>query len=607
MAKIIGIDLGTSNSCAAVMLGGKPMVIPSAEGATLYGKTVPSVIAVTKDGQMLVGEAAKRQSALNPEGTATAVKRKMGTRDKIMLAGKEYSPEQLSSFILQKIKRDAEAYLGEPVSKAVITVPAYFNDAQRQATKDAGMIAGLEVVRLINEPTAAAFAYGMDRVEKEQKILVYDFGGGTLDVTIMDFGGGVFQVISTSGDTKLGGSDMDNLLLQYVMEEFKNETGIDVSRDDISMIRLKEMVEKAKIELSTTLSTSISLPFFTQDKQGNPVHLEKSLTRSKLEQLIRPIIEKTRISIEQALKDANLVPQDIDKVILIGGPTRMPAVQKFVVDYLNKPVERGVDPMEAVALGAAIQAGILEGTVKDIVLVDVTPLSLGLETLGGIRTVLITRNTAVPFSKSEIFTTAADFQTQVDIHILQGERPLAKDNLSLGKFILDGIAPAPRGIPQIEVTFSIDANGILNVTAKDKGTQKEQHITISHATKLSDEEIKKLREEAEKYSEEDRIMKEEIETRNQADNIVYTSKKALEDNKDKLPADLIDEVKIKIDELEKALKENAPQVELKSKIDELLKTVSKIGESVYQQSSQNQDQPQNGETGPTVEGEGKVE
>ncbi len=606
MGKIIGIDLGTSNSCAAVMLGGKPTIIPSAEGTTLYGKTVPSIVSITKDGQLLVGEAARRQSALNPDNTVLAIKRKMGLREIINMGGKEYTPEQISAFILQKIKREAEVFLGEPVLKAVITVPAYFNDTQRQATKDAGTIAGLEVLRLINEPTAAAFAYGIDRAEKKLKIMVYDFGGGTLDVTIMDFGGGVFQVVSTSGDTKLGGSDMDNILLEYVSTEFKKETGMDVTGDSMALIRLREAVEKAKIELSATISTDISLPFLTQDNQGKPLHFQTSLTRTKLEQLVRPIIEKTRNSLEKALNDANLLPRDIDKIILVGGPTRMPAIQKFLEEYMGKPPERGVDPMEAVALGAAVQGGILEGTVKDIVLVDVTPLSLGIETLGNIMTVLISRNSPIPISKSEIFTTAADMQTAVDVHVIQGERPLARDNLSLGKFILDGIPPAPRGIPQIEVTFSIDANGILNVSAKDKATQKEQHITISQATKLKEEEINRLKEEAEKFADEDKKHKEEIETRNYADQVIYNSRKTLKENAEKIPSHLSEEANVKIDELEKALKENAPIEELKNRMDALIQLLSKIGEELYKQEPQTPPpHPEEGGTD-TVEGEGKV-
>jgi len=581
MAKIIGIDLGTSNSCAAVMLGGKPTIIPSAEGTTMYGKTVPSVVAFTKDGQILVGEPARRQAAMNPEGTITGIKRKMGTRETIQVFGKTYTPEQISAFILQKIKKDAEAFLGEPVSKAVITVPAYFNDAQRQATKDAGAIAGLEVVRLINEPTAAAFAYGLDKSDQELKIMVFDFGGGTLDVTIMDFGHGVFQVVSTSGDTQLGGRDMDKVLMDYVLEEFQRETGIDIRNDRMAMIRVNEAVEKAKIELSSVLETDISLPFIAM-KDGQPVHLQMKVTRAKLEQLVRPIVEKTAGPIEQALKDAQLTPNDIDKIILIGGPTRMPIVRDFVEQFMGKPVERGIDPMEAVAMGAAIQAGIIEGTVNDIVLVDVTPLSLGVETVGGIMTTLIPRNTPIPVTKSEIFTTATDFQTSVQIHVLQGERPLAKDNLSLGQFILDGIPPAPRGVPQIEVTFSIDANGILNVTAKDKATGKTQQITITNSTRLSEEEIERMRKEAEMYAEEDRKRKEEIEIRNQADTYVYQARKLLKENEGKLPDDIVKEITEKVDNLEKALRDNQPAEQLKQLMEDVITAMGKAGAYLYQ-------------------------
>ncbi|NPV88282.1 molecular chaperone DnaK [Coprothermobacteraceae bacterium] len=596
MSKIIGIDLGTSNSCAAVMLGGKPTIIPSAEGTTMYGKTVPSVVAFTKDGQILVGEPARRQAAMNPEGTITGIKRKMGTRETINVFGKTYTPEQISAFILQKIKKDAEAFLGEPVSKAVITVPAYFNDAQRQATKDAGAIAGLEVVRLVNEPTAAAFAYGLDKSEQEMKIMVYDFGGGTLDVTIMEFGHGVFQVVSTSGDTQLGGRDMDKVLLEYVLEEFQRESGIDLRADRMAMIRLNEAVEKAKIELSSVLETDISLPFIAM-KDGQPVHLQMKITRAKLEQLVKPIVEKTAGPMEQALKDANLTPAQIDKIILIGGPTRMPIVRDFVEKFMGKPVERGIDPMEAVAMGAAIQAGIIEGTVKDIVLVDVTPLSLGVETVGGIMTVLIPRNTPIPVTKSEIFTTAADYQPSVQIHVLQGERPLAKDNLSLGQFILDGIPPAPRGVPQIEVTFSIDANGILNVTAKDKATGKSQQITITNGTRLSQEEIERMRKEAEMYAEEDKRRKEEIETRNQADTYIYQARKLLKENEGKLPEDIVKDITEKADNLEKALRDNKPTDELKNLMEDVITAMGKAGAFLYQSNAK--DQPgTNTEEGP---------
>ena len=503
MEKIIGIDLGTSNSAAAVVISGKPVVIPSAEGTTLGGKAFPSYVAFTKDGQLLVGEPARRQALLNPEGTVYAAKRKMGTDYKYKIFGKEYTPQQISAFILQKIKRDAEAFLGEKITKAVITVPAYFNDNQRQATKDAGTIAGLEVVRIINEPTAASLAYGIDKSEKEQKILVYDFGGGTLDVTIMEFGNGVFQVLSTSGDTQLCGTDMDNALIDYIAEEFKRKEGIELRNDKNAFIRLKDAAEKAKIELSTSLQTEINLPYIISTPEG-PKHLVQTITRAKLEELVSPLVERTGESIKKALEAAKLTKEDIDRIILVGGPTRMPIVQRFVENYFGKKIERGVDPMECVAIGAAIEGAVLAGEIKDIVLLDVTPLTLSVETLGGIATPIIPANTTIPTRKSQVFTTAADFQTVVTIHIVQGERPLAKDNVSLGMFNLEGIPPAPRGVPQIEVTFDIDANGILNVTAKDLGTGKQNSITITSSTKLSKEQIEKMKKEAEQFAEQDK-------------------------------------------------------------------------------------------------------
>jgi molecular chaperone DnaK len=580
MGRIIGIDLGTSNSCAAAIIGGKPTIIPAAEGVSIGGKTVPSVVAFTKDGQLLVGEPARRQMALNPERTITGIKRKMGTNYRVKIDDKEYTPEQISAFILQKIKKDAEAFLGEKVEKAVITVPAYFNDNQRQATKDAGRIAGLEVVRLINEPTAAAFAYGLNKSEKELKILVFDFGGGTLDVTIMDFGEGVFQVISTAGDTQLGGRDMDEALMNYVIEDFRRETGIDLSKDNKALPRLREAVEKAKIELSSVLETEINLPFIAV-KDNEPVHLVKRITRALLEELVRPIIDRCRGPLTQALEDAKLSPKDIDNIILVGGPTRMPIVQKFIENFFGKPAERGVDPMECVAIGAAIQAGILEGSVKqEIVLQDVTPLTLGIETLGGIFTKMIDRNSPIPIKKTQIFTTAADNQTSVEIHILQGERPLAKDNVSLGRFILDGIPPAPRGVPKIEVTYEIDENGILHVTAKDLATGKSQNITITQAVRLSEEEVERMRKEAERFAEEDRKRKEEIELRNMADQILYTGRKTIRENRDKVSQDVLENAEKKLDELENLLKENKIE-ELKKKIDEVNEALSKVGEEIY--------------------------
>lgn len=586
MAKIIGIDLGTSNSAAAVMEGGKTTLIPSAEGTTLGGKAFPSYVAFTKDGQLLVGEPARRQAVTNPEGTLSAFKRKMGTDYKYNVNGKEFTPQQLSAFILQKIKKDAEAYLGETISKAVITVPAYFNDNQRQATKDAGAIAGLEVVRLVNEPTAASLAYGIDKVGKEQKILVFDLGGGTLDVTIMEMGTeGTFEVLSTSGDTQLGGTDMDNALIDYIAEDFKKINGIDLRKDKMAVQRLKEASEKAKIELSNVLETDINLPFITADATG-PKHLMMKFTRAKLENLVRPIVERCRISIEQAIKDAKLTAETVTKIILVGGPTRMPIVQKFVEDYIGKKVERGIDPMECVCFGAAVQAAVLTGDVKDILLLDVTPLTLGLETMGGVRTALIDRNTTVPAKRSQIFSTAADNQPSVEINVLQGERPMAKDNLSLGRFMLDGIPPAPRGVPQIEVTFDIDANGILHVSAKDKGTGKEQSIKISSSTKLSKEDINKYVKEAEQYASEDAKHKEEIEVRNEADNLVYSVEKNLNEHGDKISADNKLSVEQALTTVKEALKGNDVTL-IRSTKDELTKVSHKLAEAIYK-ASQNQ-------------------
>ena len=580
MSKIIGIDLGTSNSAAAVMLGGKPTIIPAAEGVSIGGKTTPSYVAFTKDGQILVGEPARRQAALNPEGTITAIKRKMGTKEKIKVFGKEYTPQQISAFILQKIKKDAEAFLGEPVEKAVITVPAYFNDDQRQATKDAGTIAGLDVVRLVNEPTAAAFAYGLDKADKNLKIMVIDFGGGTLDVTIMDFGGGVFEVVATSGDTQLGGTDMDRALYQYVCDEFQRQEGVDLRKDAKVEPRLREACEKAKIELSTVLETEINLPFITVDSTGTPKHLTMKITRAKLESLVKPIVDKIRGPMEQALRDAKLTPTQIDKIILVGGPTRMPIVQKTIEEYMGKQVERGIDPMECVAMGAAIQGAIISGEVKNVVLVDVTPLSLGIETLGGVFTKMIERNSPIPTSKTQVFTTAADNQTAVEINVLQGERPMAADNLSLGKFILDGIPPAPRGVPQIEVTYSIDENGIVNVSAKDKATGKEQHITITNASKLNKEDIERMKNEAEQFKEQDRKRMEEVELKNRADTLIYTARKTINDFKGKVDNSLIEDAEKSINELENLIKENKIS-ELQAKIDEVSNKISKIGEQAY--------------------------
>jgi molecular chaperone DnaK len=594
MSKIIGIDLGTSNSAAAVMQGNRPVIIPSAEGVSLGGKAFPSYVAFTKDGQKLVGEPARRQVVTNPEGTAYAFKRKMGTDYKYSIRGKDYRPQELSAFLLQKIKQDAEAFLGDKVEKAVITVPAYFNDNQRQATKDAGEIAGLEVVRIINEPTAASLAYGLDK-SGDQKILVFDLGGGTLDVTIMEMGGGVFEVKSTAGDTQLGGTDMDNKIVDYIAEEFKKEHGIDLRKDRVANQRLRDAAEKAKIELSTTLTTEINQPFITADSSG-PKHLTMTLTRAKLEEVIRPVIDRCHAPMEQALSDAKLTKDNINRIILVGGPTRMPAVQKFVEDYIGKKVEGGVDPMECVAMGAAIQAGVLTGEVKDILLLDVTPLTLGIETLGHVMTKLIDRNTTVPTRKSQIFSTAADSQTTVEIHVLQGERAMAFDNVTLGRFNLVGIPPAPRGIPQIEVTFDIDANGILHVTAKDLGTGKEQKMTITAPLKMASDEIDRKIKDAEKYAEEDRMRKEKIEVTNQADTLIYSTEKTLKELGDKVSGDQKQKVEKAIEVTRDALK-SEDIGRIKSAIEDLTKEMHAISTILYQQQAQQQQQPgQQGET-----------
>jgi len=582
--KTIGIDVGTSNSAAASLVGGKPKIIPSAEGTSLGGKAFPSYVAFTKDGQMLVGESAKRQVVSNPEGTISGIKRKMGTNYKVKVHGKEYTPQQITAFILQKIKRDAEAFLDAKVDKAVLTVPAYFNDNQRTATKDAGIIAGLEVVRIINEPTAAALAYGIDKTEKDQRILVYDFGGGTLDVTIMEFSEGVFEVISTSGDTQLGGTDMDNAIVDYVASEFKKQSGIDVRNDKMASQRLQEACEKAKIELSNVLETDINLPFITANASG-PKHLVMKISRAKLDELVRPIVEKCKESLDLALKDAKLSSKDITKIIFVGGPTRMPIVQKFVEDYTGVKVERGVDPMECVAMGAAIQAGVLTGEVKDVLLLDVTPLSLGIETLGGVSTRLIGRNTTIPTKKSEIFSTAADNQTSVEINVLQGEREFGRDNVSLGKFHLMGIPSAPRGVPQIEVTFDIDSNGIINVAAKDLGTGKKQTITITASTKLSQSEIDKMVEEAKKFEEEDKKRREIVETKNQAENLIYTTEKSLTDLGDKVNNNERTQVSEIIERLKETIK-NEDINKIQAEMKELTQAFHEISIRTYQQTGQ---------------------
>lgn len=581
--KILGIDLGTTNSAAAIMEAGRPVTIPSAEGPTLAGKMFPSVVAFTKEGQLLVGEPARRQAVTNPEGSIFEIKRKMGTKQKVKIHGKEYTPQQISAFILQKIKRDAETFLGEKISKCVITVPAHFNDNQRQATKDAGEIAGFAVSRIINEPTAASLAYGLDKLEHEMKILVFSFGGGTNDTTIMDFGTGVFQVLSTSGDTQLGGTDVDKTVVNYLLEEFKTKEGIDLSGDPMALRRLKEAAENAKIELSTLFTTDINLPFITSDASG-PKHLNITLTRAKLEQLATPIVEKIKEPILRTLKDAKLEAKNIEKIILIGGQTRMPLVKKVVEDLLGKQAERGVDPMECVAVGAAIQGGVLAGDVKDLLLLDVTPLSLGVETLGGVSTKIIERNTTIPTKKSQIFSTAADFQTAVTINVLQGERAMASDNVSLGTFNLTGIPPAPRGVPQIEVSFDIDADGILNVSAKDLATGKEQKITITASTKLSESEKERMMKESEQFAEEDKKRREEVEVRNNADSLLYTAEKTKKDLGDKLSKDQMQQIDDAASKLREALKGSEVE-KIKAENEAFAKVLQEVGTVIYQQAA----------------------
>ena len=596
MAKVIGIDLGTSNSAAAFMEKGRPVIIPSAEGAGISsGKAFPSVIAFTKDDQRLVGEPARRQASINPEGTIMAAKRKMGTDFKFKIHGKEYTPQQISAFILQKIKQDAEAYLGDKVNEAVITCPAYFNDNQRQATKDAGEIAGLKVLRIVNEPTAACLAYGLNKVGKEMKIMVFDFGGGTLDVTIMEmWAEGGFKVLSTSGDTQLGGTDMDNTLIDYIVSEFKKDSGVDLTKDKMAVQRLREAAEKAKVELSSTVTTDINLPYITADQTG-PKHLTMTINRAKLEDLVRPIINRCKEPMEQAIKDAKLDRKDVDKIIMVGGPTRMPVVQKFVEEYAGKKIERGIDPMECVAMGAAIQGSIIKGDTKDVLLLDVTPLSLGIETLGGVFTKLIERNTTIPTKKSQSFSTAADNQPAVTVRVLQGERAMANDNTELGRFDLVGIPPAPRGVPQIEVTFDIDANGIVHVHAKDLGTGKEQSIKITAPKKLSKEDIDKMVKEAEKFAEDDKKTKEEVDLKNQADTLAYSVEKSLKDYGEKVSKEEKEKIEKALNELKEAIKNNNRD-EMKKKMEELQKASYKLAEEIYKE-TQKKGQAQQGGAG----------
>jgi molecular chaperone DnaK len=631
MGKAVGIDLGTTLSEVAVVQGGEPVVIPSAEG----GNTVPSVVAISKTGERLVGQVAKRQAIVNPENTVYSIKRFMGRRwgeppgrelpveedarrktykvtkapnndVRVVMGGKEYSPPEISAMILQKLKTDAEAYLGEPVTDAVITVPAYFNDSQRQATKDAGKIAGLNVLRIINEPTAAALAYGLDK-KGEERIAVYDLGGGTFDISILEIGEGTFQVKSTSGDTHLGGDDFDQRVMDWLCDEYKRDQGVDLRQDKMALQRLKEAAEKAKIELSTVQQTEINLPFITADASG-PKHLNITLTRAKLEQLVMDLVEKTLGPCRQALTDAGKTAAQIDEVILVGGQTRMPLVQRKVKEFFGKEPNKGVNPDEVVAIGAAIQAGVLRGEVRDVLLLDVTPLTLGIETLGGVMTPLIPRNTTVPTAKSEIFTTAADNQPSVEIHVLQGERPMARENKTIGRFMLDGILPAPRGMPQIEVTFDIDANGILNVSARDKGTGREQKITITASSGLSKEEVEKMVREAELHADEDRRKREEAEIRNMADNMAYNAEKTIREQGGKIPADLRSEVEGKIAGVRSALQGTDTQ-QVRRALDELQASLQKVGAAVYGQASAGAGRPPGdappGEPPPdgTVEGE----
>lgn len=592
MGKTIGIDLGTTNSCVAVMEGGEAVVIPNLEGA----RTTPSVVAFTKEGERLVGEIAKRQAITNPDRTVSSIKRHMGTSYKVTIDGKDYSPQEISAMILQKLKQDAEAYLGEPVHEAVVTVPAYFTDSQRQATKDAGKIAGLEVKRIINEPTAAALAYGLEKGEN-QTILVFDLGGGTFDVSILELGDGVFEVIATSGNNKLGGDDFDQRIIEWMVEEFKNAHGVDLSKDKVAVQRLKEAAEKAKHELSGVTTTNINLPFITATAEG-PLHLDLTLTRAQFDNMTADLVEKTVGPTRRALKDANLDPKDIDKVILVGGSTRMPSVQESIKKITGKEPYKGVNPDECVALGAAIQGGVLAGEVKDVLLLDVTPLSLGIETLGGIFTRIIDRNTTIPCSESKIFSTAADNQTSVDINVLQGEREFAKDNKLLGRFELSGIPPAPRGVPQIEVTFDIDANGIVHVTAKDKGTGKEQDITIRSSSGLSDAEIEKMVDEAKNFEEEDKKRREAVEIRNEADSLIYQTEKTLKELGDKVDKDDIDKIEMAKQELKDIMDKDDIEA-IKAKTEALSEAIYAATTKMYQRASEQQ--PDDNDIGPDMD------